>query len=118
MTARSSRLPVSTRKALSAAPLSGRRLLLTMYWDNEVERRSRSLRRWVSRWVLWRFGRATKTMRKIKPAIAKTSTTSMIVKPFLELIFSFVIFSFPFWQRTRYEIMLKIIITNLNKKAI
>ena len=32
-----------------------------------------------------------KTIKKIRPAIARTRTTSMMVKPFLELILCFVI---------------------------
>ena len=37
----------------------------------------------MSRCERWRAGKATNTIKKIRPAIASTSTTSMIVKPFL-----------------------------------
>ena len=35
----------------------------------------------MSRWFLCSAGRAMKTIKKINPAMARTRTTSMIVKP-------------------------------------
>ena len=40
-----------------------------------------------SRWLRCKAGNAINTIAKISPAIAKTRTTSMIVNPFLVIVF-------------------------------
>ena len=74
---------VSAIVLLAVVILAGIFPVLVLYEVTAVTRRPTSLRRWVSRWLRWRAGKATNTIRKIRPAIASTSTTSMMVKPFL-----------------------------------
>ena len=74
-----------------------------------------ALRRSVSRRERCMFGTATKTIRKIKPATARTSTTSMMVKPFLFEISLFIESFLLLWRAIKY--MLMSIIYHFKKKA-